>query len=394
MSVVQPTSVSGVADLLRTTTGSVLVRGAGTKQDWAGRVSEPDLVLDTTRLTGLLTYNPADLTASVRAGTTLADLQAELSGNHQWLALDPPSAERGATVGGLVAAGDSGPSRLRYGGLRDLVIGVTIVLADGTIARSGGHVIKNVAGYDLAKLLYGSLGSLAVVAEVVVRLHPRPPVARTVAGPADVGQASVAALALAASPLEPAAVEWVSDRGSGGSGQLFVRVDGSESSTTHAAARIQDLVAEHGITSRTLDQEAADRAWQRHSATVLGGDDGVATLRIASLPSQLPTIATDAFRLADRTQLEVELVSSAAVGLHTVHLRGGTGQGQARTIMALRERARAGGASVLLCTRPTGVDEVVDALGPAPSSVALLRRIKSQFDPDGRLAPGRFHPWY
>ena len=388
-----PTSVTGVAELLRETTGSVLVRGAGTKQDWAGRVTEPDLVLDTTRLTGLLTYNPADLTASVRAGTPLADLQAELSVNQQWLALDPPSADRGATVGGLLAAGDSGPSRLRYGGLRDLVIGVTIVLADGTVARSGGHVIKNVAGYDLAKLMYGSLGSLAVVAEVVVRLHPRPPATRTTAGPADARRATAAAMALAASPLEPAAVEWVSDRG-GRTGQLLVRVDGSPRYTTEAAARIQDLLFDLGIDGRTLDDEAAARAWQHQSAAVLGGGDEVATLRICSLPSQLSGIAADASRLADDAGVEVEFVSSAALGIHTVHLRGGTDEQQGRTVGALRERASAAGASVLLRTRRTLVDAFVDVLGPAPSSVALLRRVKAQFDPAGRLAPGRFQPWY
>ena len=393
MSVERPTSATGVAEALRDTTGSVLVRGAGTKQDWAGRVTEPDLVLDTTRLAGLLTYNPADLTASVRAGTTLVDLQDQLGVNHQWLALDPPSADRGATLGGVLAAGDSGPSRLRYGGLRDLVIGVTIVLADGTVARSGGHVIKNVAGYDLAKLMYGSLGSLAVVAEIVVRLHPRPATALTISGPADADRATAAALALAASPLEPAAVEWVSDRSPGRSGQLLVRVDGSRSSTASAAARVRDLLSGVRIIGRILDDESALQAWQRQRLAVLGGDDGVATMRICSLPSQLPDIAALASRLAQAAGLELEVVSSVALGIHTVHLRG-TAEGQGRTILALRERAVAGGASVLLRTRTAEVDEVVDALGPEPSSVELLRRIKSQFDPGGRLAPGRFRPWY
>ena len=180
----QPRTLAQAADLLRDSTGSVLVRGSGTKGDWAGRVVDPELILDTTELRGVLTHNPADMTASVRAGTPLNELQHLLARSGEWLALDPPTAGRGATVGGLLAAGDSGPSRLRYGGLRDLGIGVTLVLADGQVARSGGHVIKNVAGYDLAKLANGSLGSLALVAEVVVRLHPRPPASTTPAGPA------------------------------------------------------------------------------------------------------------------------------------------------------------------------------------------------------------------
>ncbi|MCY7343594.1 MAG: FAD-binding oxidoreductase, partial [Pseudonocardia sp.] len=198
--VARPATVAETAAVLGDSAGTVLVRGGGTKLDWAGRVPDPDLVLDTTGLTGVLTHNPGDMTASVRAGSTLTALQEHLAASGQWLALDPPDA--GATLGGLLAAGDSGPSRLRYGGLRDHVIGVTLVLADGTVARSGGHVIKNVAGYDLAKLMYGSLGSLAVVAEVVLRLHPRPAASLTITGPADAAHATAAVLALAASPLE------------------------------------------------------------------------------------------------------------------------------------------------------------------------------------------------
>lgn len=122
----RPGTVAEAAQLLRDSTGSVLVRGGGTKLGWAGRVSDPDLLLDTTDLAGVLTHNPGDMTASVRAGTTLDTLQDHLAESGQWLALDPPSAANGATLGGLLAAGDSGPSRLRYGGLRDLVIGVTL----------------------------------------------------------------------------------------------------------------------------------------------------------------------------------------------------------------------------------------------------------------------------
>ena len=223
--VVRPTTVAEAAQVLSGSTGSVLFRGGATQLDWAGRVPDPDLVVDTTDLSGVLTHNAGDMTASVRAGTTLIALQDQLAGAGQWLALDPPTASAGATVGGLLAAGDSGPSRLRYGGIRDLVIGVTIVLADGTVARSGGHVIKNVAGYDLAKLVHGSLGSLALVAEVVVRLHPLPERSVTFTGDADAAQATAAALALAASPLEPAAVEWAS---AADAGRLLVRVDGTE----------------------------------------------------------------------------------------------------------------------------------------------------------------------
>lgn len=389
-----PKTVTEAAELLRGTHGTVLVQGGATKLDWAGKVVDPELVVDTTALSGVLTYNPQDMTASVRAGTTLSKLQDLLARSGQWLALDPPTADVGATVGGLLAAGDSGPSRLRYGGLRDLVIGVTLVLADGQVARSGGHVIKNVAGYDLAKLVHGSLGSLALVAEVVVRLHPRPQASRTTAGAATVAEATSAALALMASPLEPAAVEWVSDEDSGGAlGKLLVRTDGTPSCVEAATEQVDVLLAAQGITTSPLAEADATSAWRVRADAVLGGA-GETVLRISGLPSDFGRLAEHARRLADRFGLDSAVASSVALGIHTVRLRHGAADGHAAMVRALRETAHAQGASVLLRSRSVELDDLLDPLGPPPSSVSLLRRVKEQFDPAGRLAPGRFQPWY
>jgi len=387
-----PGTLTEVSALLGGTTGTLLVRGAATKLDWAGRVTDPDLVVDTAALQGMLTHNPADMTASVRAGTPLQVLQETLAEEGQWLALDPPSASVGATVGGLLAAGDSGPSRLRYGGLRDLVIGVTLVLADGTLARAGSHVIKNVAGYDLSKLVHGSLGSLAVIAEVIVRLHPRPPASATAVGPADAAQATAATLALAASPLEPTAVEWVSGDGTE-TGQLHVRVDGTTASTEAASRGVADLLAGLGIPTEVLSEPAVDAAWKAHATAVLGTDDET-VVRVAGLPSDLDALARHVSEAAAQAGVGARLISSAALGMHTVRLDGGSAQAHAHVLTGLRTYARARDASVLLRQRPAALDDLVDALGPPPSSIELLRRVKAQFDPTGRFAPGRFRPWY
>lgn len=385
-----PTTLADTADLLRDTSGSVLVRGGATKLDWAGRVETPDLLLDTTRLSGVLTHNPADLTASVRAGTTLTQFQQELAGAGQWLALDPATEAVGATVGGLLAAGDSGPSRLRYGGLRDLVIGVTLVLADGTVARSGGHVIKNVAGYDLAKLVYGSLGSLAVVAEVVVRLHPRLAASVTVAGPASSNQAAAAALALMASPLEPTAVEWVSGESNG---RLLVRTDGTADFVAAAGQRVSDLLIAGGVAAASLSEEDAAAAWHEQAEAVRGAEEET-LVRVSARPSDIAEVFEFSARRAEDAGLEVRLVASGALGLGTVALRGGEPAQHGCVLTDVRGAVRDRGGSVLLRHRADAVEEHVDALGPEPSTVTLLRRIKAQFDPDGRLAPGRFRPWY
>lgn len=387
----RPTTVTEAAEVLRDTSGSVLVRGGATKLDWAGRVPDPDLVLDTGGLTGVLTHNPGDMTASVRAGTPLVALQEHLAASGQWLALDPPTAEVGATVGGLLAAGDSGPSRLRYGGLRDLVIGVTLVLGDGTVARAGGHVIKNVAGYDLAKLVHGSLGSLALVAEVVVRLHPRPAASLTTTGVADAVQATAAALALAASPLEPAALEWIS----GDPGRLLVRVDGTPASVEAAAARIVSLLRGLGVEVAALPDDDAVREWRDHAAAVRGGGGDAGTVvRVAGLPSGLADLVRHLDGAAGRAGVEVRVASGVALGLHTVGWSGGSAADHATLLAALREHTAACGGSVLLRGRAAALDPLVDALGAPPSTAALLRAVKSQFDPAGRLAPGRFQPWF
>ena len=386
----RPTTLAEAAELLRTTTGPVLLEGAGTSLDWAGRVEAPELVLETTGMQGLLTHNPGDMTASVRAGTPLAALQDALAEQGQWLALDPPAASCGATVGGLLAAGDTGPSRLRYGGLRDLVIGVTLVLADGTVARSGGHVIKNVAGYDLAKLVHGSLGSLALVAEVVVRLHQRPASSLTLTGAADAAQATAAALALMASPLEPSAVEWV---GEVAGGQVLVRTDGTPATVDAASRALQALLAPLGVVLRPLDAVDAAAAWSAHATAVLGDEDET-VLRVAGLPSDLAGVAGHAVTAAGRSGLSAALVSSAAVGTSTVRLRGPGAAAHADVLTAVRRHVLAAGGTVLLRQRSADLDVLVDALGPAPSTAPLLRRVKAQFDPTGRLAPGRFSPWF
>ena len=386
----RPTSVAEAAQLLRDSEGTVLFRGAGTALDWAGTVPVTDLVLDTRAMSAVLDHTPADMTAAVQAGTSLAELQAQLAGHGQWLALDPPTEAAGATVGGLLAAGDSGPSRLRHGNLRDLVIGVTLVLPDGTVARSGGHVIKNVAGYDLAKLLHGSLGSLALVAEVVLRLHPRPVEQVTTVGPADARQAAEAAGLIAASALEPTAVEWVQqDDG----GRLLVRDGGSPVAVAAAASQLRTLLARAGVPAAVCAPEDVAGAWAEQARAV-DGEEGDTILRVNTLPTDLTATAAHASRAGAASGVGVRLTSSVMLGVHTLRLRGPEPAAVAGVAAEVRRHALDLGGAVMLRRRPAEVDALLDPLGPPPSSVELLRRVKAQFDPTGRCAPGRFRPWY
>src|SRR5581483_7294867 len=236
--VVQPDSAKATAAALAHAAAegqSVRILGAGTKQGWGNAVPEPAVVLRTGSLDSITEHNVGDLTATMQAGVPLAVAQARFADEGQMLALDPPlGADRKATVGGVFATADSGPLRHRYGAPRDLIIGIMVALSDGTVSRAGGKVIKNVAGYDLAKLFTGSFGTLGAIVEVAVRLHPVRPTA-SAGGRSDQPDAVAnAAIELAHSQLEAQALDiaW-----RGGHGGVLVRFAGAEAVPQAEAAR-------------------------------------------------------------------------------------------------------------------------------------------------------------
>ncbi len=382
----RPTSVDEAVKVLRDSRGGVLFRGGGTKMSWAGRPHDPDLVLETSGLDRLLDHNPADMTASAQAGMPLRALQDRLAEAGQWLALDPPTEPDGATLGGLLATGESGPRRLRYGALRDLVIGVTLVLSDGTVAHAGGHVIKNVAGYDLSKLMYGSLGTLGLIAEVVLRLHPRPETSATVVVPSSVQEATTRSLDLLASPLEPCAIEWVGDpRGS--SGRLAVRFEG-----TAAGVAAQTSAARERLDGTEVLTDSDEAALWCENASAHRAESDQSTAFAGTLASRLTDVAAALANAADAAGVDVALASHSALGMHTARFSGPPAQ-QVAAFDQWRRDVLAIGGTVLLRQRPDEVDASVDALGPPSSAVDLLRALKARLDPDGRCAPGRLAPW-
>ncbi|MGF1468981.1 MAG: FAD-binding oxidoreductase [Sandaracinaceae bacterium] len=373
----RPTTLAEAREAMRAGegTGELLdLRGGGTKAGW-GRPTDPvDRVVETSGLDALVHHDPADMTATVGAGMALARLQRLLGERGQWLAVDPPTGPgASATVGGVFSAHDAGPRRLAYGSLRELVIGMTVVLADGSVARSGGRVIKNVAGYDLCKLFGGSMGTLGLVAELTVRVHPLPVASVTLVVPAEAREATRAAIALAASPLGPTAVDH-------DQGELLVRFEGAGAS--RLAERARGVLGPEGQRSAALEAQAEDDRWA-HVAQGEQALEGTTTVRAATLPADYGAFAERVRREAGERGVGVELGSHVLLGLHRLRLRGPVA-GQGEVIAELRKSA-----SVTVRHPAPGLLEHVDALGPPPASFALMGRVKRALDPKGRCCPGR-----
>jgi glycolate oxidase FAD binding subunit len=369
--VVEPADEDQVAATLREASRrqlAVAARGGGTKLDWGAAPARCDVIVSTRRLDRLVTHQPDDLICVAQAGMRLESLQttlAQASGHQQRLMLDPPQGDA-ATLGGIIATAATGPLRSRYGTPRDLLIGVRFALADGTVGHAGGKVVKNVAGYDVGKLLIGSLGTLAVITELAFKLHPCAPASRSVL----YEDASASGLAgfverLRSLPVAPSVVDiaWPD-------GVVAVRVDSSEEGADRQAATI---VARAG--GRLLTESDAIA----HSAHLARRPwDG---------PGVIAGMAVPPTRLAELLAVCAEFAVEAIV-------RGLVPAGEARLsqdrreVIAMRTAVERLGGNLALHRAP---EADADLTWPARegTDVDLMRAVKQQFDPAGILSPGR-----
>jgi glycolate oxidase FAD binding subunit len=333
----------------------VRFRGAGTKRAWPPAPPADALELSTAGLTQIVEHNAGDLTAVLEAGVPLSEAQALFAKAGQRLALDPP--DGGATIGGVVASGDTGPLRGRYGGPRDLVVGIRVALSDGTLAKSGGKVIKNVAGYDIAKLFGGSLGTLGAIVEVSVRLHPVAPDTATAVGEANSPeQLARGALAICGSPLEHHGIDiaWHAGRG-----RVLARFAGAVPRPQAEAA--DKLLRAEGLATEIVDDD--EPLWNEQRAA----QRGPLVVKVSSLPARIPELA----RAADETGGSV--VGRAALGLSWVRFE----EPGVEAVGRLRREFVA-----VVQDRPAGLN--VDRTGPVDPGVReLMRRVKERFDPAG-----------
>jgi len=459
--VAEPASTNEASAVLAAAAGlglAVVPRGSGTRLGWGAAPRRCDLIVDTRQMDQVLEHAAGDLVARVQAGTSLSQLAGRLARAGQRLALDPyrpasaaagpgpagtgpagtdastgsagsgpagpgpagpgpagPGTAGPGTVGGLVATGAAGPLRFRFGTPRDLLIGITVVLADGTIARAGGKVVKNVAGYDLGKLFAGSLGTLGLITEAIFRLHPRPAAAAyvTLYCP-DAASALAVMSAAASSPLAPSAAEIARPR-PGAPISAGVLLEGEPAGVAERAARLRDLLAASvpaealaaaggldspGALAAPQISDAAPAWWGRGAAAAASGT----LVQIAFWAGQLAAVLDSVDVLARETGLELAVSGSAGAGVlqaaipaaappaavteFVTRLRGALSR-PARAAAASGPAIPPSAASVVALHAPPEVMTSLDLWGPVPG-LPLMRAIKDQFDPEHRMAPGRF----
>jgi len=378
--VVEPGSEQELSAVLRYANEAglrVAPRGGGTKLTWGNPPARVDLIVSTARLNQIVEHAWADLTITVEAGCTMQDLQERLAQHGQRLALDAMWPER-ATVGGVLSTNDSGALRLRFGGMRDLVIGVTLALPDGTLARSGGKVVKNVAGYDLPKLATGALGTLGVIARASFRLHPLPQHARTLSTfAADLAEMQHCLLAIQDSQLAPSALQL---RLSNTPAELDILFEGTPPGLEAQEAHLRDLVEPHPVTETGAETWAArQRLWSFEKTE--------AVAKFSMLPAEIATVFDAVRRVTSAHHTQWSAVVQAT-GLGLLRLDGAA-EALHASLQELRAVLERGGGSLVILRGPTDMAPL-DAWGDAGDAQALMRAIKQRLDPRGTLNPARF----
>ena len=371
--VARPTSVGEVAEVLRACAAhglTIVPRGHGTKLGWGAPPTSADVLLDLAAMDRVLDHQAGDLIAETEAGASLSTLQQTVGEQGQRLVLD--EMVPGATVGGMLAADTSGPERMLVGTARDLLIGITVVRADGVVAKAGGRVVKNVAGYDLGKLMIGSFGTLGVITSAVFRLHPVPETQGWVSvHVADADEAHRLSQAVVHSQTVPGAVEV--DLDGTGAGTVAVKFGGRGDAVEQRARTASDLLG-GGTFSPEAPEHWASYPWAE-------GDTG---LKLTCVLSGVRDV------LATAAEVGAVVRGSAGTGALYAALPGPTDASAVQDALArLRTACTGHGGAAVVVDAPAEVKASLDVWGPIPA-LDLMRRVKDRFDPDHRLAPGRF----
>jgi glycolate oxidase subunit GlcD len=375
---------------------AIIPAGAATFLDSGNLLERSNLILTTRRLTKLVHHEPADLVATAEAGLTLREFQQQLREQGQWLPVDPPD-NGSATLGGVVGTALAGPQRMGFGPLRSFVIGLRVILADGSAIKAGGKVVKNVAGYDLCKLFTGSYGTLGLITEITFKLRPLPTESRTVVAtgrlPTLVSiaqlvahESSAVAVELFSAPLAKQMNLDVKER----EFALMIRFAGSSRAVVVETANTLRKLREANIVCATSDED--EEVWRRLSQAITAKGNDL-SWRVTVQPTDLGLFIEEVVALERDEASHVGLQWHAGAGdgrLRVMARSPAYHQESVRVLERLRQRAENLGRSLVIEKAPVEIKQDIDSWGGFGSAGQLMKRVKMQLDPDNLLSPGRF----
>jgi glycolate oxidase FAD binding subunit len=387
---VSPEQVAAALRLCSEANAIIVPWGGGTAMGIGNPTRQVDVVIGLEGLNLLVEHDQANLTATVQSGHRFAPLQEVLARHNQFLPLDPPAAAR-ATVGGVVATNLNGPRRSYFGSVRDLVIGMKIVLASGEQIKAGGKVVKNVAGYDMCKLFVGSLGTLGIITEVTLRMAPIPETATTLIASGTLPEVRQFTDELSRSKLLPSAVLLLNAQASIAADlaqsdwRVAVRCEGFEETVARHLRDAPAMAQRIGLATVILQENDHRRFWDEMRDFPLQADRLIyrVTLPRSSTAEFIQTSHNRS--LAD---FRPEIVSDAAMGIVWISLE--VNDLATQWFAKLIDEAQAHRGHAIILAAPTNLKRGIDVWGPAPPTLSLMREIKRQFDPEGLLNPGRF----
>ncbi len=393
-----PADAAGVAATLRDCAdenAAVVALGGGTLQSIGNAATRCDVTLSLANLRGFADYDPRDMTAGIHAGTTLAEIARTLGEFGQHVPFDAPFPDR-ATIGGTLAAGWAGPRRARYGRPRDLVIGTTVALVDGTLAHAGGMVVKNVTGYDMSKAYAGSLGTLAIIVRANVKALPRPAACRlaVAALPVDVRERAVASIgALEIEPAAALALDGFAHAAplARAPFRLAVLFEGSDAVVERATRDLRSVLGKAGVPETQLvDGAAAEGTFAGIVDAYVETNDRSLTYRSSGLPSTAWARARAAAAIAEPFGLTCETIADLRTGDVVLRAIARRARDFAACVIAYDAAVRVAIERTTVLAGAPALRAAIDAWGAIPSTIATMRALKSRFDPANILAPGRY----
>ena len=378
--------------------------GGGTRITLGNVPKKLDMILETTRLDKIIDHTPGDLTATVQAGITISDLQKSLGKHGQFLPIDPPLANR-ATLGGTLAVGTSGPFKWQYGSLRDTVIGIKIINANGILTKSGGQVVKNVSGYDMSRLHIGGLGTLGVIAEASLKLTPLPLQETTLISDfTSLNSCFNAALEIFKSSLMPLAITVINSEANSRMGSiesqgpwtLLVRLGGRLLTLQRMITDSRNIIHNNDFSQETMiNSDSSIPVWK--SLSDFGWEEGTQPtlgIRVNVLPSTIPSLIKELVRLYGKNRIPPAIVAHPAHGTILVSWFTNDHTETDSTIENLIEKTKTlvsrSGGNIVVEHVPLVTKSRIDVWGDIDHPQSVVQGLKTQYDPNNLLNPGRF----